>query len=315
LTVAVKLTRQALFTSVVAAALASVPSTVGAQAFTLPQGVGALTVAWQYIDNTGHRNSNGDLVKVGQSVSTGVLFEMDYGVTDRLSGTIGVPYIFAKYTGGVPPPIIPYLPVDTCHCWHSTFQDISLTARYRLGDDPWAVTPLVRYVQPTHDYNYRGEAVVGRDLRELQFGVNAGVRLVGLLPGASLQAGYVYSFVQKILNVPNDRSNVSLSIGYAATRRLYFHADGYWQKTHGGLRIGSGTGDPFFPPGEVNTPELLHEHDRILKDNYRHAGGGLSYSLGAFDVFASISKYVSGTDTHNGQAYTAGMTWYFNLSR
>jgi hypothetical protein len=106
-----------------------------------------------------------------------------------------------------------------------------------------------------------------------------------------------------------------LSIGYAATSRLYLHADGNWQRTHGGLRFGSPTGDPFFPPGEVNTPDLLREHDRMLQDNYWHAGGGLSYSLGPFDVFASVSKYVSGTETHNGQAYTVGMTWYFNLSR
>ena len=310
-----KLTRRLLAAAAIVVALASAPSQVAAQAFTLPEGVWAVTVAWQYIDNTGHRLSNGDLMKVGQSVSTGVLFEVDYGVTDRFSGTVGIPYIFAKYTDGVPPPFIPYLPVDTCHCWHSTFQDISLTARYRLGDDPWAVTPIVRYVQPSHDYNYRGEAVVGRDLRELQVGVHTGLRLAGLLPRASLQAAYTYSFVQKILNVPNDRSNVLLSIGYAATSRLYVHADANWQRTHGGLRFGSPTGDPFFPPGEVNTPDLLREHDRMLQDNYWHAGGGLSYSFGPFDVFASVSKYLSGTETHNGQAYTVGLTWYFNLSR
>ena len=288
---------------------ASAPSQVAAQAFTLPQGVWAVTVAWQYVDNTGHRGSDGTLIKVGQSISTGVLFEVDYGVTDRLSGTLGIPYIFAKYTDGEPPPFIPYLPVDTCHCWHSTFQDFSLTARYALGDDPWAVTPLVRYVQPSHDYAYRGEAVVGRDLRELQIGVNAGVRLAGLLPRASLQAAYTYSFVQKILDVPNDRSNVFLSIGYAATRRLYLHLDGSWQRTHGGLQFGS------FPPGEVNTPERLHEHDRMLFDNYWHAGGGLSYSLGQLDVFASVSKYLSGINTHDGQVYTVGTTWYFGGSK
>jgi hypothetical protein len=106
-----------------------------------------------------------------------------------------------------------------------------------------------------------------------------------------------------------------LSIGYAATSRLYLHADGNWQRTHGGLRFGSPTGDPFFPPGEVNTPDLLHEHDRMLQDNYWHVGGGLSYSLGPFDVFASVSKYVWGTNTHNGQAYTVGTTWYFGGSK
>jgi hypothetical protein len=36
---------------------------------------------------------------------------------------------------------------------------------------------------------------------------------------------------------------------------------------------------------------------------------------GPVDVFAAFTKYVSGTDTHNGQAYTAGVTWYFDLSK
>jgi hypothetical protein len=311
----VNLTRRLLSAAAIVSALVSAPSRVAAQAGTLPQGVAAVTLAWQYIDNTGHRPSDGTLFEVGQSISTGVLFEIDYGVTDRLSATVGIPYIFAKYTDGAPPPFIPYLPVDTCHCWHSSFQDISLTARYRLGDDPWAVTPLVRYVQPSHNYDYRGEAVVGRDLRELQAGVNASVRLVNLLPRAGLQAGYTYSSVQRILDVRNDRSNVFVSIGYAVTSRLFVHADANWQRTHGGLRFGSPSGVPCVSPCDVNTPELLHEHDRMLRDNFWHAGGGLSYSFGPFDLFASISKYVSGTNTHNGQAYTAGMTWYFNLSK
>ena len=294
-----------------AAALAFAASRVEAQAFTLPQGVGAFTLAWQYVDNTGHRLTDGSVLPVGQSVSTGVLAEIDYGVTDRLSATLGIPYIFAKYTDGPPPPGIPVLPVDTCHCWHSSFQDFSLTARYRLGDDPWAITPLVRYVLPSHDYNYQGEAVVGRDLQEVQVGFNTSLRLVGLLPDASVQAGYTYSFVERVLGIPNDRSNGYFEVGYLFGRRLYVRAAGYWQVTHGGLRLGSVSGDPFLPPGEVNTSELAAQHDRLLRDDYWRVGGGLSYSAGPFDVFASISKYVAGTDTHDGQAYTVGMTWYF----
>jgi hypothetical protein len=188
-------------------------------------------------------------------------------------------------------------------------------ARYRLGDDPWAITPLLRYVVPSHDYNYVGEAVVGRDLQELQVGFAAGARLVGFLPQASVQVGYTYSFVEEVLDIPNNRSNGFVELGYSLTRQLYIRAAGYWQQTHGGLRLGSVTGNPFPPPGEVTNPELFGQHDRLLRDNYWRAGGGLSYSAGPFDIYASISKYVSGTDTHNGQAYTLGVTWYFDLTK
>ena len=61
----------------------------------------------------------------------------------------------------------------------------------------------------------------------------------------------------------------------------------------------------------LDTPERLQEFHRLFRNNYWQAGGGLSYSVGSFDVFASFTKYVWGTDTHDGQAYTVGATWYF----
>jgi hypothetical protein len=298
--------------AVVAVSL-SAPSPLAGQAFTLPQGVGAVTLFWQYIDNTGHRLSDGFLREAGQSVTTSVDFELDYGVTDRLDVTFGIPYVWAKYTGSLPPPS--GLPVDSCQCWHSSFQDFSLSARYRFGDDPWAATPVVRYVRPSHDYNFVGEAAVGRDLEEFQIGLAAGARLAGFLPRASVHAGYTYSFVEEVLDIKNDRANAFFQLGYSVTNRLFVHADGTWQKTHGGLRIGSVTGLPFPIPGEFNTPEKFAQRDRLTRSNYWHVGGGVSYSAGPVDVFAAYSKYVSGTDTHNGQAYTVGATWYFDLSK
>jgi hypothetical protein len=301
----------------IAGALASVPAPAFAQAFTLPQGVGGVTLAFQYYDDTGRRFSDGTRMSIGRTETVSVLLEADYGVTDRLSATLGLPYIFARYRGDPPPPFLPYnyATNDECHCWHSTFQDFAVTARYRLGDDPWAVTPLVRLVEPSHDYNYQGEAVVGFDRREIAVGVNASVRLAGLLPKASLQAGYTYSFVEQFLGIPNDRSNGTVEIGYAVTRRLFVRATGIWQVTHGGLRVGSPTDDPFPFPGDINSPERIDEFHRLFRNNYWQAGGGVSYSMGSFDVFASFTKYVWGTDTHDGQAYTVGATWYFGGAR
>lgn len=291
------------------------PSPVAAQAFTSPEGVGSVTIAWQFVDNTGHRFGDGFFLARGQSVTTAALFELDYGVTDRLSATFGIPYVFAKYTGANAP--LSGLSSDTCRCWNSAFQDLSLGARYRLlGDDSWAVTPVVTYSRPSHDYPYVGEAVVGRNLWETQVGINAALRLVSFLPKASVQGGYTYAFVEKALNdVKVDRSNGFLDFGYAVHRRLYVRGTSLWQRTHGGLRNGSPTGRPFPFPGELNTRERFAQRDRVGRVNYWHAGGGLSYAAGPVDLFVSVTKYISGTDTHNGQAYTIGSTWYFDVSR
>ncbi len=303
-----------LFATAIVAAILSGPLPAAAQSFTPPQGVGSVTFGWQFVDNTGHRLSDGFFRASGQSVSTSALVEVDYGVTDRLSATFGIPYVFAKYTGAMPPPS--GLPVDSCACWHSAFQDLSLAARYRFGDDIWAVTPVVKYGQPSHDYPYRGEAVVGRNLKEAQVGVTTALRLVNLLPKASVQAGYTYSFVEKTLpDISIDRSNGFFDVGYGLTRWLYVRGAATWQRTHGGLRAGSPTGNPFPFPGELNTPERFAQRDRLIRTNYWQLGGGLSYSAGPVDVFAAITKYVWGRDAHNGVAYTVGSTWYFDLSQ
>jgi hypothetical protein len=177
---------------------------------------------------------------------------------------------------------------------------------------------MVRLVLPTHDYAYAGEAVVGRRLREGQIGVSAGLRLIDVLPRAAVQASYTYSFVERALeDVKIDRSSGTLQLGYAVTRRLYASGTGVWQRTHGGLRFGSPTGDPFSPPGEFVTFDSprFAQRDRVLRSNWWQVGGGVAYTTGPVDLFFSFTKYIWGRDAHNGQVYTFGSTWYFDLSR
>jgi hypothetical protein len=156
--------------------------------------------------------------------------------------------------------------------------------------------------------------VVGKQLSEVQLGVLAGLRLVELLPNATVQAGYTYAFVEKALDdISVNRSNVFMDLGYAVNRRLYLRAAWLWQHTHGGLRFGSLTGNPFPPPGEFNTRERLVEGDRLGRVLYMQLAGGLAWNAGPVDIFASYTKYVWGRDSHNGQAYNFGATWYFGL--
>ncbi len=299
-------------TAIILAIAAAAAPAAAQSAFTLPRGVGGVTLAFQYYDDTGRRFTDASRASVGPTETVTVFLEADYGVTDRLSATLGLPYVFARWLGGEPPPPIPYVDADSCHCWNSTFQDFVMSARYRLGDDTWALTPFVRYTLPSHGYNYQGEAVAGFHRKELALGLSAAWRLA---PRTILQVGYGYSLVEKFQDIPNDRSNGTIELGYAPTRRLYLHANGIYQYTHGGLRYGSPSGVPFPPPGEVgevlDTPEKLEDFHRLLRNNYWQVGGGISYSTGPFDVFATFTKFVWGSDTHDGQAYTVGVTWYF----
>ena len=282
-----------------------VPASAFAQAFTPPPRVGSVTVAWQWVDNTGHILSDGTLLPLGQSVTTSLLAEVDYGVTERFAATTSIPFVFAKYTGGLPP--FSGLPLDSCKCWNESFQDFSIAARYRFGDEFWAVTPQVRYILPSHNYPYVGEAVVGPNLQQLLMGMSAAWRLAPLLPKASIQAGYTFALVENVENIRPNRSNLTTSFGYALTRSLYVHGGALFQKNHGGLTIREMVaGAP---------PEQLAQSDRLLKMRYWHLTGGVSYSTGFADLFFAVEPYVWGRDTHDGIAYTTGATWYFDFSK
>jgi hypothetical protein len=273
-------------------------STAFAQAWVPPAGIGVVTVVYQTIDNTGHRLTDGSIVDGYDSASRGVLLNLDYAVTDQFSFSLGVPYVAAKYTG--PEPSFFGLPIDDCLCWNHGWQDFGLTARYNVANGAFALTPSVSFGLPTHDYDYFGEAVLGRNLRELRIAVEAGRRFDRISDRLSVSARYAYAFVEKVLDLANNRSNISLEPGYLVTRRLLVRAAFSWQRSHGGLRS-----------TEFATEEQLQQFDRLLKDNSFHVGGGVSYSLSPVDVFASFIQYANGTDTHAGRAITAGLSWPF----
>ena len=145
--------------------------------------------------------------------------------------------------------------------------------------------------------DYVGEAVVGRRLKELKVGVDAGQRLDAIHTGLSVQARYAYTIVPRVLDIPNNRSNGSVEGAFAFTR--HFSARGIlsWQRTHGGLRF----------PAEVNVPEFperLTEFHRMLRDNYLHAGAGMSYSRGPWDIAASVLAAARGSNSHDVHVFS-----------
>ena len=166
---------------------------------------------------------------------------------------------------------------------------------------------------PSHDYEFRGEAVVGQRLKEVRVSVDAGQRLAAISPNLYIQGRYSYAFVERVLDdVPNNRSNGTVEGGFLITRRLAVRGLLLWQRVHGGLRFG---GADLEFPGDVNTPERMFHHDRLLRDNNWRLGAGVTYSLRQMDVFASYIEFVHGTDSHAGRAFTTGVSWPFELGR
>jgi hypothetical protein len=283
-------------------------SVASAQAWVPPARTGAVTVSFQTIDHHGHLLDDGTLLADGKSVTAGLATDGDYAVTDRLAISAGVPFVMAKYRGpGPPPPFVPFLPRDMCHCWHGGVQDLTAGVRYQLpAGGGAAVTPNISVVLPTHAYDYQGEAVIGRRLRELHVGASAAVPLAAISPRLSIETTYAYAFVERVLDVPNNRSNGSVDATFAMSRRWSVHSLFMYQRTHGGLRM---------PSDIAAFPDRILEHDRLLRDDSLRLGGGIAYGARAMDFFATYVGYSHGTNTHAERALVIGVSRPFDISR
>ena len=295
-----------------AAALVAVsPRSALGQAWVLPARTGAVTFVVQEIDHVGRMQDDGTRAPVGKAINGALDVELDYAFTDRWSVSTSLPYIVSKFTDkGDPPPFLKIPAVDACRCWNSAFADFGFTARYNAVNinRVFMLTPFAAVTLPSHAYDYVGEAVVGRRLKELQLGATAGQRLDRLLNGLSVQAGYRYTFVGKDLGIPNNRSNGSTQAAFAFRRRYSARALVNWQRTHGGLRF----------PYEVNVPDApqrLTEFHRMLRDNYLHVGGGLSVSRGAWDLSGTVLLTARGSNSHDIRVYSFTFGRLFEIHR
>jgi hypothetical protein len=290
----------------IAAFLLGAPTGLAAQAWVPPARVGDVTLGFQRIENTGHILSDGrsDTLFPGGSLNASIYLSIEYAFTDRFSVEVGLPYVFSKFTGpGTTPP--PFLPVDSCYCWHGGFQDFGFIARYNaIGslESAFALTPSIAVGAPSNNYAYQGEAVVGRNLSEVALAVDAGQRLDPISPKLSVEGRYAYAFVEKDLGISTNRSNFSFEVDYLLTRRLVVRGLANWQWTHGGLRV----------PQDINMDNAA-EHDRLLRNDYFHAGAGVSYELAALDLYATYLDFVDGANTHKGWAVSFGLSWPFEL--
>ena len=282
-----------------------------AQAWVLPERTGAVTLVVQRIDHAGRMRNDGTRAAVGKSLNFGLGAEFDYAFTDRWSVSTSLPFVMSKFTDPNPPPaFLPFPAADACRCWQNEFADFGLTTRFNAInlDRRFMLTPFVAVTIPSHDYDYVGEAVVGRRFKEFKVGTYAGQRFDRLLNGVAVEAGYGYTFAERTLDVPNNRSNGSAQVGFALAGGLSTRAIVSWQRTHGGLRF----------PAEVNVPEIperLTEFHRMLRDNYLHTGAGISYSRGLWDFSASALFTARGSNSHDVHVFSVTAGRAFEIGR
>lgn len=291
-----------------------------AQAFTPEAKELSFTTAYNYVAFEGHFRSDGTRTPEAAAKAQSVLFGLEYGITDRLALTFSVPIIATRYASTNPPSdVLQTLFNEAVQAvghgfyghqflddgqYHATIQDLYFSARYKLVERPFLLTPFVALGTPSHNYAYVGEAAPGRNLPEVQLGTYAGRDLGPFLRHAFVEGQFSLAIPEQSLNVRTVRTNLALEFDYLISRKFAVRGIANWQHTFSGLHF----------PQDLTTPELTLTHERLLKANYCHVGGGVAYSITPkTDISADFVTFVSGSDTHYGTGLSVSVTRAFNL--
>ena len=271
-----------------------------AQAWLPNKGEGQVTITYENLYVKYHFDYTGKQFDAGPIRTHTVVSTFEYGITDKLTLDSQLTHVTSKYEGFVGP--VPHGPPDT-GVYHPTFQDVAVGVRYNVMSRHLFVTPFVAAVIPTHHYETRGHTAVGRDLRELQVGVNVGRDLEEIIPRTYFQARYSYAFVQNVEQFGLNRSNVDWEFGYYAKPRVSLRFTGAWQYTYSGLRY----------PLDQAIPDFHELHDRAAKSGFLRFGGGLTVTLAKnFDLHADVGNTFRGYTTHGSRGLSLGISWRFS---
>jgi hypothetical protein len=269
-------------------AFMAIPSAVLAQAWLSPKGEGTISLSYQNQYVADHVFESGDAHDIGHILSQALTLDVDYSLTSNLAVRVAVPFIAGKYDGPYPH----QLPMDN-GTYHSTFQDFTTDIRYRLTKRGVAVTPFFRAVIPSNSYTYFAHSAAGRDQREYHLGTNFGRRLNPLIPNAYIQAQYSYAFVERVLGIAPNRSNLEVQLGYFLNPRISLLATGQWMYTHSGLDFNYNLVN-----AGLSDDQWIH-HDQIAKASLLDVGGGTSFAVTpSWLMFLTVARSIEGRNAH-----------------
>jgi len=264
----------------VALVLQVLAPTASAQAWLPTQGEFDASISFTDVLNRKHYLPDGSEFDAGTTRNQTVAFKFQYGLSDRWTLTGGLPFVRSRYEGTRPHPGH----VDDGDP-NESFTDWRLGLHYQLAEGPIALAPYMQYSAPIESYPVLGHAAPGRGLEELWLGFFAGRDLDRWLPRTYAQLRYNYAFVEKVVGISHDRTNIDAELGYRASSAWTLRAVVLWQQTHGGIDVPIPPSDPLFP-----------YHDQLADESFTILGAGVSRSIGS-----SASLYLLGLHSVKGR--------------
>lgn len=265
--------------------LALAPAASQAQAWLPAKGSYGFGLDFSNSLNKKHYTRTGAEVDVGHTDLEVVSLSANYSPSDRVLINASLPFVNTRHRG----------PNGGGHdteidngSWHGTVTDLQLSVHYQVTDGPVAFAPYVGVIFPTHNYVFFGHAAPGRRLDEYWVGFYAGTSLNEWIPRTYVQLRGNYAFVEEVLGVSHDRSNLSLEIGYFLNERLSLRVIASEQWTDGGISVPVPLTSPLFPV-----------HDRLAAEEFINLGVGVSWTINErWSLNALYMEANEGTNAH-----------------
>jgi hypothetical protein len=269
-----------------------------AQAWLPAKGEGAVSVLFSNALSTKHYLPDVAYDR-GHIDSNTMLFDVTYGVSDRLAVTVGLPMVTSRYRGN-----FPHQPITLDDGnWHTSAQDLRLGVRYNVARGPMQITPFIGSSLPANDYQYFAHAAPGRQLKEMVGGV-AAARLFAEL-GLVVQGQYGMNISQGAVGFARRFSTASAEAAYFVTPGLRLIATTSGRIGHTGINLP-------LNPAVLPLEQRLH-HDQIVRESYFNMGGGAAISLTeTTDLFFGYTRTITGRNTHAiERGLSLGVSWSF----
>lgn len=274
-------------------------ATARAQAWVPAKGEGTVSVLFTNVLSKDHYLPD-KRYDFGHIQSNTMLFDVTYGITDRLAVTAGLPVVVSLYRGD-----FPHRPITLDDGnWHTSAQDFRFGVRYSVARGPLMVTPFIGTDLPSVDYEFYAHAAPGRQLKELNAGVAAGRLFADL--GLVVQGRYALAFSEGALDQSRRYSLASLEGAYFLTPALRLLAMTSSRIGHTGINLAPDS-------GRVLPAEVFRHHDQISRESYWNIGGGAAISVtDTWDVFGSFTTTLTGRNTHAvNRGISLGVAWSF----
>jgi hypothetical protein len=126
------------------------------------------------------------------------------------------------------------------------------------------------------------------------------------------QALVSHSFVQKVLSVRANQSNLDSEAGYFITPRVAARFIEAFQYTHNGIEFIGSRPSSVLHDTQQGSFNVFLNHDRLLMTRVLNLGGGVTVGLSdSVDVFASATKSTWGRNVQRDHFFTAGVNVHF----